>query len=153
MGKSKVVTQPLEDSAFDYQGIEPATVAQIRSATERIRDRVRRTIEDIIQIGRELLAVKDALAHGQFGLWIRAEFGWTDRTARNFMDVAEQFGRKTEMISDLAIAPTAAYLLAAPSAPFEAREAAIQRARTGERVTVGMAKELLGTARKEKRLD
>ena len=101
---------------------------EILLPAERIRQTVKRTIEDIIAVGNDLLAVKESLDHGQFGAWIRAEFGWTDRTARNFMAVAEQFGAKSEMISDLKIAPTAAYLLASPSAPDEARQEAVRMA-------------------------
>ena len=51
--------------------------------------------------------MKNALPHGRFGPWLKAEFGWTERTAQNFMNVAGQFGSKTEMISDLLILPTA----------------------------------------------
>jgi hypothetical protein len=40
--------------------------------------------------------------------------------AQNFMAVAGAFGPKTDIIADLAIQPTAAYLLAAPSVPDEA---------------------------------
>ena len=66
------------------------------------------------------------------------------------MAVAEGFG-KTETISDLTIQPTAAYLLAAPSAPDEAREAAIERAEAGEQITTAVAKEILAETRKKKR--
>jgi hypothetical protein len=37
--------------------------------------------------------------------------------AQNFMSVAERLGPKTEIIANLTIQPTAAYLLAAPSVP------------------------------------
>jgi hypothetical protein len=65
------------------------------------------------------------------------------------MAVAEAFGPKTEIISDLRIDPTAAYLLAAPSAPDEAREAAIERAESGERITAKEAKKILAEERKK----
>jgi hypothetical protein len=67
------------------------------------------------------------------------------------MGVAESFGSKTEIISEMAIDPTAAYLLAAPSAPDAARETALERAGTGERITtsVAKAKEILAKARKK----
>jgi hypothetical protein len=83
---------------------------------------VRREIED----DQELLAVKEALPHGQFLRWLRAEFGWPERTARNFMAVAEQFG-KSAIIAELPTQPTAAYLLAAPAVPDEAREGSPSR--------------------------
>jgi hypothetical protein len=136
---------------FNYDLLEAKIAEQARSSAERIRDKVKRTIEDIIEVGKDLLAVRDALPHGQFGPWLAAEFGWTERTARNFMAVAEHFGPKTEIISDLTIQPTAAYLLAAPSAPDEALEAAIERAEAGEQITTAVAKEILAETRKKRR--
>jgi hypothetical protein len=66
------------------------------------------------------------------------------------MAMAEHFVPKTELISDLKIAPTAAYLLAAPSAPDEARQAAIERAESGETITTAVAKEILAKSRKKR---
>jgi hypothetical protein len=137
------------ESTFNYSPLEPAVAKKVHTAAEHIRETVKRTIEGIIQVGQDLLSVKEALPHGQFGPWLRAEFGWTERTARNFMAVAEAFGPKTEIISDLRIDPTAAYLLAAPSAPDEAREAAVERAESGERITAKVAKKILAEERKK----
>jgi hypothetical protein len=137
------------ESNFNYTPLEPAVAKEVQTAAEHIRETVKRTIEGIIEVGQDLIAVKEALPHGQFGPWLRAEFGWTERTARNFMAVAEAFGPKTEIISDLQIAPTAAYLLAAPSAPDEAREAAVERAESGERITAKVAKEILAEERRK----
>jgi hypothetical protein len=137
------------EQRFDYSPLEAKTAEKVQASAERIRETVKRTIEDIIAVGSELLSVKEALPHGQFGPWLRAEFGWTERTARNFMAVAEQFGPKTEMISDLQIEPTAAYLLAAPSAPDEARQAAVELAESGKRITAKVAKKILADERKK----
>jgi hypothetical protein len=54
--------------------------------------------------------VKEQLAHGQWVKWLRDEFAWTDRTARNMMSVAERF--KSENVSDLRIDISALYVLA-----------------------------------------
>ena len=67
-------------------------------------DRIRKLTADvqrgIIEIGFELIAAKKEIEHGGWGDWLKSEFDWTDRTARNFMAVAERFGnRKT--FSDL----------------------------------------------------
>ena len=63
------------------------------------------------------------------------------------MPVAEAFDPKTEIISDLRIDPTAAYLLAAPSAPDEARERAIREAEEGKHVTTKVARGILAEVR------
>jgi hypothetical protein len=138
------------EEGFDYKPLQAKTAEKVKEAAERIKQTIKRTIEDIIAVGTELLMVKEALDHGKFGPWLRAEFGWTERTARNFMAVAERFG-KTETISDLTIEPTAAYLLAAPSAPDEAREAAIERAEAGERINARVAKQILAKERRKPR--
>jgi hypothetical protein len=139
--------KPVVISGFDYSLVGDAA-DKVRSSAEKIRHMLQKSIEDIIEIGLELLAVKEAVGHGHFGAWLRAEFGWTDRTAQNFMAVAQAFGPKTEMISDLTIQPTAAYLLAAPSAPDQARKQAIERAEAGEDITTAVAKEILADTRK-----
>jgi hypothetical protein len=136
------------EQRFDYSPLETKTAEKVKAAADRIREKVKRTVADIIEVGDELLAVKEALPHGEFGSWLRAEFGWTERTAQNFMAVAERFG-KSEMISDLKIEPTAAYLLAAPSAPDEARQVAVERAEAGERITAKVAKQILAKERKK----
>jgi hypothetical protein len=136
---------------FDYSTLEPQVTNQIQETAARIRERVKKTVEDIIEVGNDLLVVKEALPHGQFGPWLKAEFGWGERMAQNFMSVAEQFGAKTEIIADLTIQPTAAYLLAAPSVPDEARQKALERAEAGEQITTSIAKEIVAETRKKKR--
>lgn len=135
---------------FDYSSLDTQVTKRVQSSAEAIRQQVRSTLESAIKIGEELVAVKEALPHGQFLPWLRAEFGWAERTARNFMAVAEQFG-KSAIIADLPIQPTAAYLLAAPAVPDEAREVAIEKAKAGEEITVSAAKEIVAQAKKKKR--
>ena len=134
---------------FNYDLLESKVAEQVRTSAERIRERVKKTVEDIIEVGNDLLAVKEALEHGQFGPWLRAEFGWSERTAQNFMSVAERF--KSAKIADLPIQPSAAYLLAAPSVPDEAREKAVEKAEAGEEITFATAREIVAEARKKKR--
>ena len=90
-----------------------------------------RTAADIIEIGRDLIAVKDRLPHGDFMRWMEAEFGMTDRTDRNFMRVADRFPGKSETVSDLTA--TVLYALAAPSTPDEVVADAVERADAPQR--------------------
>jgi len=75
--------------------------------------------EDIIEIGRDLLAVKASLPHGSFLPWIEAEFGMSERSARNFMAVAERYAGKSAIVADLN--PTALYALASAEPDIQAR--------------------------------
>ncbi|MCK0197755.1 DUF3102 domain-containing protein [Ancylobacter sp. 6x-1] len=89
--------------------------------------------ESIIEVGRELIQQKKDIGHGNFLAWIEAEFGMSDQTARNMMRVADLYGDKVKSVLDLPA--TALYALAAPSTPDPVREAVIERAATGEKVT------------------
>jgi Protein of unknown function (DUF3102) len=134
---------------FNYNLLETKLAEKVRTAADRIRERVKKTVEDIIEVGNDLMAVKEALPHGQFLPWLKAEFGWSERSAQNFMSVAEKF--KSAKIADLAIQPSAAYYLAAPSVPDDARQKAVEKAEAGEEITFATAREIVAEARKKKR--
>lgn len=134
------------ESRYDYSGL-PANVAkQARSAADRIKKRLRRTVTDIIQTGRDLIAVKERLSHGEFGAWLEAEFEWKQRTADNFIAVAIKFANFANLDS-LPIRQSALYLLAQPSVPDEARDEALAKAENGEPITVAAAKEIIASYR------
>jgi hypothetical protein len=150
MTVAKQATGQLAVPGFNYHELDKSLADKLRSAAERIREKVKRTVHYLIEVGNDLLEVKEALPHGQFGAWLKAEFGWGERQARNFISVAERFGPKSAIIADLTFQPTAAYLLAAPSVPDEARDKAIERAEAGERITTIVAREIVAAARKKK---
>lgn len=75
-------------------------VVTLEARADKIRKLQADVQRGIIEIGRELIEAKKEVPHGQWGTWLANEFEWTDRTARNFMAVAERYGnRKT--FSDL----------------------------------------------------
>lgn len=127
--------------AFQYGGLDDSTREFVEDRTERIRGLIQRSAQDIVAIGIALQEVKERLPHGQFGAWLAAEFDMSERMAQNFMRVADCF--KSANFADLSIAPSALYLLAAPSTPDEAREEAIERAEQGEVVSHAMAQEIV----------
>ena len=134
---------------FNYDQLQTKLADKVRNAADRIRERIKKTVEDIIEVGNDLLTVKEVLPHGHFLPWLKGEFGWSERSAQNFMSVAEKF--KSAKIADLPIQPSAAYLLAAPSVPDEAREKAVEKAEAGEEITFAAAREIVAEARKKKR--
>jgi hypothetical protein len=126
---------------FDYQELDAETRIVVQQRTEEIKVLVRRSAQHIIDIGNKLIDVKARLGHGHFGNWLDSEFGWSDFTARQFMNVAAKF--KNENFSDLNFGASALYLLAAPSTPEPARIEAIERARKGETITHSLAKNIV----------
>ena len=105
-------------------------------------------IADIIEIGRHLTEAKIIAGHGNFGQWLRAEFDWSDRTARNFMSVYEM-SLKSETVSDLKLPMRELYLLAAPSTPEEVRTKIIERTASGEQMSGAEVKEAIARAKRE----
>ena len=58
--------------------------------------------ENILEIGDMLIEAKALLAHGEFLPWLESHVGFSDRTARNFMQAARAFpAEKRKAISDL----------------------------------------------------
>lgn len=92
------------------------------------------------QIGRDLKAVKSKLHHGQWLPWLEAEFGMSDDTARNFINVAERFGE--QIPNNSGFGSRILYLLAAPSTPDAAIAEATKRAEDGEKLTVAQVQEM-----------
>jgi hypothetical protein len=131
-----VVTGAVE--GFDYAGLDVETRIVVQQRTGEIRSLVRRSAQDISDIGLKLIEVKERLGHGHFGTWLDSEFGWSEMTARRFMQVYERF--KSHNLFDLDVAPSALYLLAAPSTSDEAVEEALERAAGGERISHATAK-------------
>jgi len=126
---------------FDYAQLDAPTRDFVEQRTDEIRALGKRMAMDIVGIGQRLVEIKGRLGHGHFGNWLDFEFGWTDRTARNFMNVARSF--KSETVSDLNIQARALYLLSSSSTPQEARDEAIERAEEGEEITHAKAKEIV----------
>lgn len=110
---------------FDYNALDLEDKIVVQQKTEEIKVLMRRTAQDVFDIGQKLSEIKNRLGHGHFGNWLKAEFDWSDRTAQNFIRVYESF--KSENIADLNFSQTALYVLAA--APEEARQEAIELAK------------------------
>ena len=100
---------------FSYDALDPETRIVVRQRTGEIKSLMRQTAQGVMDIGERLVEVKDRLGHGPFGGWLHQEFGWSERTAQNFMAVARRF--KSANFADLNIAPSALYLLAGASVP------------------------------------
>ena len=100
---------------------------------------MRRSAQDIIDIGQKLIDVKARLGHGHFGGWLEAEFQWSRPTATRFMQVASRF---SEIVHGEQFEAKALYLLASPSTPDDAVEEALERAEAGEKITFNIAQNI-----------
>ena len=99
---------------------------------ESIRKLSRRVIADVIEIGRRLSECKRLLGHGNWLPWLRQEFSWSERTARNFIAVYELSQSESANFADLAIDVSSLYLIAAPSTPERVRHELLGELSKGE---------------------
>ena len=121
-----------ELTLFDYASLPINDAMELKASAERIKIRLKRGAEDIIENGRDLLDSKNKLGHGKFEGWIKSEFGLGLTTAKKFIQVFEKFGDKSPLCGDLK--PCEIYLLAQNSTPDEVREVVIERIENGEKV-------------------
>lgn len=128
--------------SFDYASLDAETSQFVQQQTGEIRGLMKQTAQGIVEIGQRLIQVKERLGHGRFLDWLEAEFDWNRRTAHRCMSVAEQFGSNWDKLSHLNLAPSALYVLAAPSTPAAVRSEVLARAYAGELITHKTAKVL-----------
>jgi hypothetical protein len=129
------------NDVFDYETLSPETHQKIKEKTSELKSLIRRSAQNIIDIGQTLIEVKQRLGHGQYGKWLKAELGWSDFTARQFINAAKTF--KSEIFSDLNFDPSALYILSTPSTPVSAQQEALERANNGENISQKVAKEIV----------
>lgn len=136
----------LQNQLFDYQALDAESRIIIQQRTGEIKTLAKRLAADIVDIGGKLVEVKDRLGgNGKFTNWLLAELGWSERTAYNFIGVYEKFGTANFAIEN--VAPSALYLLVAPGTPEPARQAAIEMANQGEKVSHRTAKAIVEAAK------
>lgn len=126
-----------ELTLFDVKEIEPT--GQVVQATERIKLRLKRTAEDIIAIGQDLILIKAELGHGQFLPWIEMHFDMGQTQAHRFIQVAERFGQIHQFGE---FKPSVLYELAAPSTPESVVQEVSAKVEAGEVVSVKEVQEL-----------
>ncbi|WP_052056034.1 DUF3102 domain-containing protein [Myxosarcina sp. GI1] len=155
--KSSLFLKPEEDSSssdgFNYTSLnlDEETLLFVRDRTVEIKKLIRRTAQDIVDIGKYLTEVKDKLGHGNFYNWLDVEFNWSYSTAARFMQVAERF--KSVSLTDLNILQSALYQLAAPTTPEGATVEALERAKQGEIITEKLAKEIKLKHKEQKKVN
>ncbi|ARV58874.1 hypothetical protein BZZ01_09725 [Nostocales cyanobacterium HT-58-2] len=147
MNPSASPSKPLEQlltqhtSNFDYGTLDTETRMLIHQCTNEIKSLMRRSSQDIIDIGQKLIEVKQCLGHGRFLKWLKSEFDWSISSATKFMQVWEEL--RFVDFTNMNINASALYLIAAPSTSKEARAEVLERAGCGENITYTKAKEIV----------
>ena len=136
-------------SFFNYKFLSPKQRTIVKQCTGEIKERLRRTAQDVWEVGKQLNEVRSQLEHGQFEGWLSAEFGWSRRTAYNFINVYEAFSDSTNF-AQLDIATSALYKLAAPSTPQSVRQQFLDKAEQGVKITHKEISQVLKTTKKSR---
>lgn len=117
--------------------------------TKRIHGRMKRTVEDIFENGRDLIKAKRLLGHGNFGIWLKEEFDLTEMTAKRFMNVAKRFDEEDKINKMLNLQPSVVYELAAPSTSDSVIKIVTEMAKNDEKLTVSTVKILKNEEKKD----
>jgi hypothetical protein len=133
-------------SDFDYASVPSSVAKFLKSQATRIRQYTGKTI---IQIGKDLIAAKRYLSHGQFLIWVEREVGIPARTAQAYMQAAQWASDKHATVALLP--PSLLYVLSSPSTPKEFAEDILKRAEAGERMMLTTIRAELRTLQSKKR--
>jgi hypothetical protein len=132
----------LQEVSFDYEALDEATRTYVLRKTDETHGLMKRTAENIIKIGQNLLAVQKSLRaandrkNGLFLSWLQAEFSMSQTAAYRFMQVATKFADK-KLPNLGSIAPSVLYELASAS------DKVIEQVESGQiPPTVGAIKEV-----------
>jgi hypothetical protein len=131
IARAVALGEGLPETFFDYGCVRPESRAEVYELTKSVNDARGRHLAIIVEIGGALCRAKELLGHGNFLPWLKAEFRWSERTARNYMSLAAHFQGKTANFADLDLG-TARELI---DAPAEVSDPIMRRAEAGETIS------------------
>ena len=135
---------------FDYSSFDAETASNLRGQANRIRKRIGKATQDLIDIGRDLLAAKKHLLdHGEFIKWVESEVGIVRRTAQAYMAIAKLAEEKGAAIALLP--PSTAHRLAAKSTPSEVVSEVVSKAESGDVLPDRRVAEMISEAKSQQR--
>jgi hypothetical protein len=139
--KSATVAKSEPQLLWNYASIEDeAPVEVIQQAAEQIKVVFRRTLGNIVEIGKLLHVVRENMPHGSWGDWLTVELKLSASSACNYLRAYEH---RDEFKAVENWTAGAAFLLTGPGAPDDAIEQANQIAESGETVTKQDARDIL----------
>lgn len=130
---------------------KPATSLEISNSKKALADIIKsinsRTKSHYIETGRDLIRAVEILEHGRLGQWLKDNFGWSNSTARNYMNAAKLVD-KCAKVADLQ--PSAVMALSAPSVPRSVEIEVLAELEAGNKPTVAAIKAKIKAARRPK---
>jgi hypothetical protein len=111
-------------------GVDPAVAGIVGQKVAKIRRRRRLMVTTAIEIGRELIELKEELLpHGMFKPFVINEFLFSIRTAELLMNCVGLANENPDLVEKFQL--TALYVLAAPGTPTDVRGRVLTEMREG----------------------
>ena len=133
---------------FCFQVNELTTTTRLEEIAVGIEAHTKTAAEHILYNGKLLCEARELLkADQEFGQWREKRLPWMSReTALRWMNAYQSGG---ENLLQHNVAVTSVYLLTAPSVPESARAEALERAESGEKLTVKATEEIVARHKAE----
>ncbi|TDK37023.1 DUF3102 domain-containing protein [Rhizobium deserti] len=148
--KLKMPAKLIPATHISYYDLD-AEIADITlAATDRIHQRLLSAKMDIVEIGKDLMTVKERLAHGMFECWVDREFQFGKKTAENYMKAARLASETSPEVIEL-LPQKVVYELAAKSTPVALKNAILTQVEaTGTPPETADVLKLIADAKKAK---
>jgi hypothetical protein len=109
------------------------SAAELHESAQRIKALRRAATEHAIEIGQELLRVKQSLPHGAFVKWVERACDFKIRTAQNLMKLASETGPDRQLVALMVPSTLRVYL--ARTTPPAVRNTILRRLENGGRIS------------------
>jgi len=109
------------------------SAAELQEVAGRIRILRQKATEHAVEIGRELLRVKEHLPHGKFVRWVEKECEFRIRTAQDLMKLAREFESQKSVAA--LMLPSTLRIYLSKNTPVEVRERVKAKLESGESVS------------------
>jgi hypothetical protein len=109
------------------------SATELEAAAQRIKSLRRAATEHAVEIGRELLRVKESLPRGAFVKWIEKSCEFKIRTAQDLMKLAREADSNTTLVA--LMVPSTLRLYLSKTTPPAVRTSILKRLENGEYVS------------------
>lgn len=124
------------------------SATELEAVAERIKLLRQKATEHAVEIGRELLRVKESLPHGAFVRWIERACEFKIRTAQDLMKLAKSADANAQLVALMMPSTLRVYL--AKTTTTDVRRSVLARLDNGERVSRSDVQSAVSTERARK---
>ncbi|MDP2118537.1 MAG: hypothetical protein Q8K28_01400 [Hoeflea sp.] len=107
----KKVSQSVHKALMAGTDLSPTQMVELAEVKEGLCSIGRRTTEAALELGGYLVRGKVILPEKTFAKWVKEVCGFTPRTARNYIGVAERLGPFRDRLVAAGVVPTVMFAL------------------------------------------